>query len=120
VLKPGGRLAASDIALKQPLPDELLHDLSAYVGCIAGAILIEAYRDGLREAGLTHVDVVDTGADLNAYGLVEGQAGCCSPGTSGDCSPGLHQQLAAVLRRFNPNEYAASVRVFALKPGRTE
>ncbi|HEV3006381.1 MAG TPA: arsenite methyltransferase [Pirellulales bacterium] len=120
VLKPGGRLAASDIALKQPLPDELLHDLSAYVGCIAGAISIEAYRDGLREAGLTHVDVVDTGADLNAYGLVEGQAGCCSPGTSGDCSPGLHQQLAAVLRRFNPNEYAASVRVFALKPGRTE
>ena len=38
VLKPGGRLAVSDIALKQPLPAELAGDLMAYVGCIAGAI----------------------------------------------------------------------------------
>ena len=38
VLKPGGRLAASDIALKKPLPAEIGDDLMAYVGCIAGAI----------------------------------------------------------------------------------
>src|SRR4029434_2503838 len=36
VLKPGGRLAVSDIALKQPLPPEIGKDLMAYVGCIAG------------------------------------------------------------------------------------
>lgn len=36
VLKPGGRLAVSDIALKRPLPDELEGNLMAYVGCIAG------------------------------------------------------------------------------------
>src|SRR3954451_12081996 len=41
VLKPGGRLAVSDIALKQSLPQEISHDLSAYVGCIGGAILID-------------------------------------------------------------------------------
>jgi len=39
VLKPGGRLAVSDIALKQPLPAELANDIMAYVGCIAGARL---------------------------------------------------------------------------------
>ena len=44
VLKPGGRLAVSDIALKKPLPPELGNDLMAYVGCIAGAIPIEQYR----------------------------------------------------------------------------
>jgi arsenite methyltransferase len=36
VLKPGGRLAVSDIALKTPLPDALAKSLAAYVGCIAG------------------------------------------------------------------------------------
>ncbi len=51
VLKPGGRLAVSDIALKQPLPDELGQDLMAYVGCISGAIAIEEYRRQLLEAG---------------------------------------------------------------------
>src|SRR6476660_5764304 len=38
VLRPGGRLAASDIALKKGLPSEIGNDLMAYVGCIAGAI----------------------------------------------------------------------------------
>ena len=41
VLKTGGRLAVSDIALKRELPPELGDDLMAYVGCIAGAIPIE-------------------------------------------------------------------------------
>ena len=52
ILKPGGRLAVSDIALKQPLPPELGQDLMAYVGCIAGAILIEDYRQALARGGL--------------------------------------------------------------------
>src|SRR5580704_7083358 len=55
VLKPGGRLAASDIALTRQLPDEVRDDLAAYVGCIAGAISIDAYREGLQAAGLNDV-----------------------------------------------------------------
>ena len=53
VLKPGGRLAVSDIALKRPLPPEIGNDLMAYVGCVAGAILIEDYRNWLAAAGFT-------------------------------------------------------------------
>ena len=79
VLKPGGRLAVSDIALKRELPPEIGSDLMAYVGCIAGAILIEDYRRILVEAGFAHVEVIDSGRDLNAYAKVENQAGCCSP-----------------------------------------
>jgi arsenite methyltransferase len=118
VLRPGGRLAASDIALIRPLPAEISNDLLAYVGCIAGAIPIEDYRAGLVAAGLTHVQVVGTGADLNAYAKVENQAACCSPG--GSCgssgSSDLHGQFVELLKRYNVNEFAASVKVYAVKP----
>jgi SAM-dependent methyltransferase len=128
VLKPGGRLAVSDIALKKPLPAEIGQDLMAYVGCIAGALMIAEYRRQLNDAGFAAVEVIDTGADLNAYALVENQAGCCSPLTSSlppaesECCPtlpaddSLHQRLIDLLRRYNVNDYAASVRVFAVKP----
>jgi arsenite methyltransferase len=137
VLKPGGRLAVSDIALKQALPAELGNDIMAYVGCIAGAISIEDYKNGLAEAGFSGVEVIDTKSDLNAYAEVENQSGCCSPAMtqieigskslptvdSGCCAPApvsiggkeLHNDLASLLSRYNVNDYAASVRVFAVK-----
>jgi SAM-dependent methyltransferase len=130
VLKPGGRVAVSDIALKKPLPEELLRDIRAYVGCIAGAVLIEDYRRGLVEAGFASVQVVDTGKDLNAYASVGSQAGCCSPSmpaedlavvseccTSDTPAFPLHDELVALLRKYNINEFAASVQVYALKAG---
>lgn len=128
VLKPGGRLAVSDIALKKSLPAEIGQDLMAYVGCIAGAMPIEDYRRQLSEAGFAAVEVIDTGADLNAYAKVENQGGCCSPAASslkdvesGCCSTPkiedtLHARLLDLLTRYNVNDYAASVRVFAVKP----
>ena len=131
VLKPGGRLAVSDIALKKPLPPEIGNDLMAYVGCIAGAIPIEQYRQQLLEAGFAQVEIIDTGSDLNAYAKVENQAGCCSPAmgaalpavsASSCCAPTpsndavFHQRMADLLRRYNVNDIAASVRVFAVKP----
>jgi SAM-dependent methyltransferase len=121
VLKPGGRMVVSDIALKQPLPAEVVQDVQAYVGCIAGAILIAEYERLLRAAGFEAVVVQDTGADLNAYAQA-GSGGCCSsPGCCTPDSPAaepstLHDGLADVLTQFNGNDYAASVRVHALKP----
>ncbi len=134
VLRPGGRVAVSDIALKKPLPEELARDVLAYVGCIAGAILIEEYERGLREAGFAGVQVVDTNKDLNAYAKVENQSGCCAPamtepggllpmapGCSDAPSPPLlgpedvHGGLAGLLARYDVNAYAASVRVYAVK-----
>jgi SAM-dependent methyltransferase len=134
VLKPGGRVAVSDIALKQPLPDDLARNILAYVGCIAGAIRIEDYERGLREAGFETVQIIDTGKDLNVYAKVEDQAGCCSapmtqsgdlPMASSCCTPvdagavaaELHQGLAELLRKYDVNAYVASVEVYALKAG---
>jgi arsenite methyltransferase len=164
ILKPGGRVAISDIALRKPLPSELATDIAALVGCIGGAIAIDEYQAGLRQTGFSSVQVIDAGADLNAYALVESQSACCSPAmaaetatatprctppsetesaccetagqpgccsspavpatgtqTSGCCSApaeqskGVHEQLAGLIRKYDINEFAASVKVFALK-----
>lgn len=119
VLKPGGRLAVSDIALKGELPESIAKSLAAYVGCIAGAIGIDDYRNELRKAGFEFVEIVDSGADLNAYAKVEGQSGCCSPADDGNCctpAETLHNELAALLSKYDVNAAAASVKVYALKP----
>lgn len=114
VLKPGGRVAVSDIALKRPLPPEIRQNLLAYVGCIAGAILIEEYERQLREAGFAAVQIVDTRRDLNAYADA-GASGCCAPSSCCGTEAPLHDRLADLLARYNVNDYAASVQVYALK-----
>ncbi len=135
VLKPGGRVAVSDIALKHELPEAIAQSVAAYVGCIAGAIKIDDYRDGLRAAGFEHAEIVDSGADLNAYAKVENQAGCCSPvmDTSNPlqvieeqcCTPAsapvpsIHEELTRLLSQHDINAAAASVKVYAIKPGGT-
>jgi SAM-dependent methyltransferase len=127
VLKPGGRLAVSDIALKSELPPAVAASMAAYVGCIGGAILISDYSDGLRAAGFGYVEIVDSGADLNAYAKVEKQSGCCPPAmdsTASRCSTGtsssagsLHEDLTDLLSKYDVNAAAASVKVYAVKPG---
>lgn len=154
VLKPGGRLAVSDIALKQPLPREIVDDVMAYVGCISGAMLIEDYRRGLEDAGFSNVEVIDSASDLNAYAKLDNQSGCCSPAkastvsesprltraassccgsvssqaaetesTVSCCAPAgpsenadaSFEKFSDLLTRYNVNDYAASVKVFAVK-----
>lgn len=121
VLKPGGRLAVSDIALKQSLPPEIAADVMAYVGCIAGAVLIDDYRTGLLAAGFDAVQIIESGNDLNLYKKVENQSACCSPRISefpiiSDCCSEVHNSLSDLIARYDINEYAASVKVYAVKP----
>ncbi len=119
ILKPGGRVAISDIALKQTLPAELAENVAALVGCIAGAISLEDYTRGLKAAGFAEVAVVDTGADLGAYAQAGDSSACCSPGSCCGPSPTakpMHQELNELLSRYDVNAYAAAVKVLALKP----
>jgi arsenite methyltransferase len=118
VLKPGGRLAVSDIALKRDLPPEIGQNLMAYVACIAGTIPIEEYRSGLLAAGFAHVEIIDTEADLNVYSKnVDRQSTCCPPSSS-CCSSdeASMSQLFDLMKLYNINDYAASVKVYAVKP----
>lgn len=63
LLKPGGRVAISDILATQELPEDIKKDLSLYVGCIAGASQVDDYERYLHEAGFrgncrTHIRVL--------------------------------------------------------------
>lgn len=55
LLRPGGRVAISDILTRKELPDEVGKDLSLYVGCIASASQIHEYEKYLRDAGFKGV-----------------------------------------------------------------
>jgi arsenite methyltransferase len=57
VLKPGGRVAVSDLALVRPLPAAVQQMVEALVGCIAGAVLVTETEEMLREAGLTDIQL---------------------------------------------------------------
>jgi AhpD family alkylhydroperoxidase len=57
VLKPGGRVAVSDMALLKPLPPEILKMVEALVGCVAGAILVSVTESLARKAGLAEIAV---------------------------------------------------------------
>ncbi len=55
VLRPGGRVAVSDLALLKPLPADVMAMVEALVGCVSGAVLVEETRQQATEAGLTDI-----------------------------------------------------------------
>lgn len=55
VLKPGGRVAVSDLALLRPLPEAVRGMVEALIGCVAGATLIDETRRQMVAAGLTDI-----------------------------------------------------------------
>ncbi|MBM3156239.1 MAG: arsenite methyltransferase [Chloroflexi bacterium] len=58
-LKPGGRLMVSDIVLLKELPDFVKNSVQAYVGCLSGAIMKDAYLKTMRAAGFREVKVLE-------------------------------------------------------------
>ena len=55
VLKPGGKVSVSDLALLQPLPENIREMAAALVGCVAGAALVEDTRAMLEAAGFAAI-----------------------------------------------------------------
>lgn len=61
VLRPGGRVAVSDIVTNGPLPAALQKSMEAWGACVAGALDVKDYVRGLTEAGFTDVRVQPKG-----------------------------------------------------------
>lgn len=57
VLKPGGKLAVSDIVTDGPLPQALKQSLSSWAGCVAGALDVKDYLAAIRQAGFTKAEL---------------------------------------------------------------
>jgi arsenite methyltransferase len=60
VLKPGGRLAVSDVVTRRAIPNEIRRKVLLWVGCIAGALDETDYRSKLKAAGFEQVELEPT------------------------------------------------------------
>jgi len=105
VLKPGGRVAVSDLALLQPLPDEVRQSVQALVGCIAGAVLVDETKAMVQTAGLTDA-VYEAKSDY-----MDSMASWSDP---------LYRDIAAKLPAgTKPGDYVTSLNIAATKPSQT-
>jgi len=59
VLKPGGRIIISDLVLLKSLPEPVKGSMSAYVGCISGAMMKDSYIEAIEAAGFKEVKVLE-------------------------------------------------------------
>ncbi|KAH1272283.1 hypothetical protein KXV81_000862 [Aspergillus fumigatus] len=110
LLKPGGRVAISDILARKELPAKIVNDMALYVGCIAGASQVAEYEEYLKRAGFKNILIVDTKSDLNLYKQSSylGQSSCCGP--AGSC-----KALPAEYAEMDFNEWVASYQIYAVK-----
>lgn len=71
VLKPGGRVAVSDLALLRPLPREVREMVAALIGCVAGAVLIDETRVMMQAAGLIDLRLTPKPGYMQALGAAQ-------------------------------------------------
>lgn len=102
VLKPGGRVAVSDLALLKPLPEALRESIEAYVGCIAGAVLIDEMERMIDDAGLVNCTVESHPNHIDAMIHSSDQ---------------LYRMILEILPEgFSAGDFVTSVTVAAEKP----
>ncbi|RJP76893.1 MAG: methyltransferase domain-containing protein [Candidatus Zixiibacteriota bacterium] len=118
VLKPGGRVAISDIVLTGSLPPEIRTSAAAWIGCLAGAIDQEEYLEGLRRAGLEEVEVVsrfayDATGVLSLFGEGAEKPSC---GCGCSCAPRAPQDRSLTLLAGQLAGKVWSADIRAVKP----
>lgn len=101
VLKPGGKACISDLALRKPLPEEVLKSATALVSCVAGAVLIEDTIKIAKHAGLINIQVDEKPYNIDA--MV-------------DCNDPLYRQVKGCLpEETKLGDYIVSVDIAAFK-----
>jgi arsenite methyltransferase len=102
VLKPGGRVAVSDLALLRPLPEAVRSMVAALVGCIAGAVLVSDTERFARDAGLVDIRLEQKPDYVASMTSVQDP---------------LYQKIATALPAgTSPADFVTSLNVTARKP----
>ncbi|MGH7409557.1 MAG: arsenite methyltransferase [Candidatus Methylomirabilis sp.] len=60
VLKPGGRLAVSDVVVRGPIPAVIRRSVELWIGCVAGALVESEYREKLAKTGFEEIALEPT------------------------------------------------------------
>lgn len=102
VLKPGGRVAVSDMALLKPLPAEVIKLVQALVGCIAGAVQVDETERMAQAAGLTDIVLKPKPQYIEAMTSFE--------------DPLYRKIIEHLPKGAKPSEYITSLEVQARKP----
>ena len=101
VLKHRGKACISDLALKQPLPEQVLKSAVALVGCVAGAVLIDETIRMARQAGLRNIEVAEKAYNIDVMT---------------DCNDPLYRQVQEFIPQgMKLDDYIVSVDITAFK-----
>jgi SAM-dependent methyltransferase len=103
VLRPGGRVMVSDIALLKELPAKVRKSMPAYVGCVGGASIKEEYLATIEAAGFKDVDVVKEVSARGTYGSPSLRDWAANLGTSSET---IREVVGSIV----------SMQVWAIKP----
>ena len=105
VLKPGGRLAVSDVVVRGSVPTEIRRSMELWVGCVAGALEEREYQEKLVRAGFEAVDVEPT----RVYKAQEAREFLTSTGLDADLvGPQIDGKfISAFVRAVKPAKKAA-------------
>lgn len=106
VLKPGGRLAVSDVVTRGAIPHEIREKVLLWVGCIAGALEQSEYRSKLKTAGFEQIDVEPT----RVYRVADAREFLASAGVDVDAIASQVDEkfMSAFIRAVKPRNEPAT------------
>ena len=112
ILKPGGKLAVSDIVLLKDLPESIKGDMAAWSSCVAGAVLESDYLRGIENAGFAEAEVED-----RAVYTHEQLAGYLQRPEASGTRQGAVRSFSGSKDLMDLSGLVASSRISAVKPG---
>ena len=118
VLKSGGRLALSDIVTEGPLPQAIKDSLSAWAGCVAGALDVKDYLAMLAEAGFNNVELVPVYFDqetVDEYVKQVNSDSCCGSSRQVVISDGTRTEVVELDESIDLGDRPFREAVFSAK-----
>ena len=118
VLRSGGKLALSDIVTDGPLPQEIKDSLSAWAGCVAGALDVKDYIAGLEAAGFTNIELTPVYFDqatVDEYVKQVDTESCCGSGRQVMISDGTKSTMVELDESIDLGDKPIREAVFSAK-----